>query len=89
MKDTRMEFRSSPEEKDLLIRAAQLLGVNVSVSLRNAAIEAANKAIQENENMKLSNRDPDLFLQTLDHPPFPNTRLKKAMHEFEQWKQNP
>ena len=86
MKDTRIEFRSSPQEKDLLMLAAQLTGVNVSVFLRNAAIEAANEAIQASEAMKLSNRDRDLFLQALDQPPAPTARLKKAMKKYRQWK---
>lgn len=86
MKDTRIEFRSSPQEKDLLMLAAQLTGVSVSVFLRNAAIEAANEAVQASETMKLSNRDRDLFLQALDKPPTPTARLKKAMKKYRQWK---
>lgn len=86
MKDTRIEFRSSPQEKDLLMLAAQITGVNVSVFLRNAALEAANEAIQANETMKLSNRDRDLFLQALDKPPAPTPKLKKAMKKYRQWK---
>jgi uncharacterized protein (DUF1778 family) len=86
MKDTRIEFRSSPQEKDLLMLAAQLTGVNVSVFLRNAAIQAANEAVQASETMKLSNRDRDLFLHALDHPPAPNPKLKKAMKKYRQWK---
>jgi len=86
MKDTRIEFRSSPQEKDLLMLAAQLSGVKVSAFLRNAALEAANETIQANETMKLSNRDRDLFLQALDNPPEPTARLKKAMKKYREWK---
>lgn len=86
MKDTRIEFRSSPQEKDLLLLAAQLTGVNVSAFVRNAAFEAANEAIQANETIKLSNRDRELFLQILDHSPLPSAKLKKAMKKYRQWK---
>ena len=86
MKDTRIEFRSSPQEKDLLMLAAQLTGVNVSAFLRNAALEAANEVVQENETIKLSNRDRDLFLHSLDNPPKPFATLKKAMKKYRQWK---
>lgn len=86
MKDTRIEFRSSPQEKDLLMLAAQLTGVNVSAFLRNAALEAADEVVQENETVKLSNRDRDLFLNAFDNPPAPSTKFKKAMKKYRQWK---
>ncbi len=82
MKDTRVEFRSSPQEKDLLMLASQLMGVNVSVFLRKAAIDAANQVVQEHESLKLSNRDRDLFLKTLDTPPAPSSKLKNAMEKY-------
>lgn len=86
MKDTRMEFRSSPQEKDLVMLAAELSGVNASAFLRNAALEAAHEVVQANETMKLSNRDRDLLLQALDKPPAPSARLKKAMKKYRRWK---
>ena len=86
MKDTRIEFRSSPQEKDLLMLAAQLTGVKVSVFLRNAAIQAANDAVQASETLKLSSRDRDLFLQALDSPPAPTAKLENAMKKYRQWK---
>lgn len=86
MKDTRIEFRSSPQEKDLLMLAAQLTGINVSAFLRDAALKAANKAVQLNEQVTLSNRDRDMFLNALDNPPKPNAKLKKAMKKYKQWK---
>ena len=85
MKDTRIEFRSSPQEKDLLILAAQLAGVNVSAFLRNAALEAANEVVQANETIKLSNQDRDLFLTALDHPPQPSGALRRAMKKYKEW----
>lgn len=84
MKDTRIEFRSSPQEKDLVMLAAQLTGVNVSVFLRKAALEAANEVVQANETIKLSNRNRDLFLNALDNPPKPTRALKKAMKKYRQ-----
>lgn len=86
VKERRIEFRSSPQEKDLLTLAAQLTGVNVSAFLRKAALEAANEVVQANEAIKLSNRDRERFLQTLDKPPTPTASLKKAMKKFRQWK---
>ena len=84
MKDTRVEFRSSPQEKDLLILAAELTGVNVSAFLRNAALQAANEVVQAQETVKFSNRDRDLFLNVLDNPPAPSAKLKKAMKKYKQ-----
>lgn len=86
MKNTRIEFRSSPREKDLLMLAAQLKGVNVSAFLRDAALHAANDVVEANETIELSNRDRDLFLKALDKPPAPSAKLKKAMKKYRKWK---
>lgn len=82
MKETRIEFRSSPEEKELLSFAAQLKGVNVSALLREAALQFANEIIQEHEKIKLSKKDQDLFLQALENPPEPSEVLIKAMNKY-------
>jgi len=83
MKDTRIEFRSSPHEKDLLALAAQMAGVNVSVFLRDAALEAANKIIRQHEEIKLSNKDRELFLNALENPKEPTEQLRKAMKKYQ------
>lgn len=82
MKDTRVEFRSSPQEKDLLALAAQLSGINVSAFLREAALQAANTIIRQHEEIKLSQRDQELFLNALENPPEASPRLRKAMKKY-------
>lgn len=86
MKNTRIEFRSSPREKDLLMLAAQLKGVNISAFLRDVALQAANEVVEANENLVLSNRDRDRFLKTLDKPTAPTAKLKNAMKKYKEWK---
>lgn len=34
-------------------------------------------------NIRLSEKDRDLFMKALDHPPSPNAALKKAMKKFQ------
>lgn len=74
------DFSSSPQEKDLLMLASQISGVNVSELARNAALQVANEVV------RLSNRDQDLFIHALNHPPAPLPALKKAMKKYKQWK---
>ncbi|MBI3258294.1 MAG: DUF1778 domain-containing protein [Ignavibacteriae bacterium] len=88
MKDTRIEFRSSPQEKDLVALAAQLAGINVSAFLREAALQAANEIIRQHEQLKLSKSDQDLFLKALDSPPEPSPRLKKSMKKYRKQRLN-
>lgn len=82
MKDTRIEFRSSPQEKDILKLAAGMMGINFSAFLRDVALKAANEVIHSSEELRLSNRDRDLFLDALEKPPAPLPTLKKAMEKY-------
>ncbi len=82
MKESRVEFRSSPQEKDLIALAAELSGINVSSFLREAALKEANKIVQDYESLKLSQKDRDIFLKVLDDSPEPTSRLKRSMKRY-------
>ena len=82
MKEDRMEFRTSHQERMQFEMAATYLGVNLSAFLRMAALEKAAEVVKENNVLVLSDRDRDLFLEALEKPAKPNKNLKKAFLEY-------
>jgi uncharacterized protein (DUF1778 family) len=80
----RLEARVSAETKALFQEAAAIEGRSLSDFVIRSAIEAAQRAIRENERIELSRRDRIAFVQTLLNPPPPNARLRKAMQRHNQ-----
>jgi uncharacterized protein (DUF1778 family) len=80
----RLEARLSPETKALFQEAAAIEGRSLSDFVIRSAMEAARRAIRENEWLELSQRDRIAFVQTLLNPPPPNARLRKAMQRHNQ-----
>ncbi len=58
--------------------AANFLGINLSAFLRMAALERSTEIIKENDNLLLTDKDRDSFLNALEKPLKPNKNLKKA-----------
>ncbi len=82
-KQKRIDLRVTPEQKDLLERAAHFKGMSLSSYLLTNSLEAAQADLEVHHKLVLSDRDRDLFLQLLVNPPQPNPALKKAMKQFE------
>lgn len=74
----RMSLRIASEEKALLIRAASLQHLNLTEFVIRNAVSVARKVIDENEQLKLSERDSLYLLDLLDDPPNPNDKLMAA-----------
>lgn len=51
----RIDLRTSPEIKELLVRAATTSGMSISAFLIGAAQERAKRVLAENETMVLGN----------------------------------
>lgn len=81
MREDRVEFRTSHQERIQFEIAATQLGINLSAFLRMAALERSAKVIEEN-NILLSTNDSQIFLSALENPPKPNKNLKKAVTEY-------
>lgn len=79
MREHRIEFRSSDEERKIFEEAAFFLGMNLSSFARKIMLEKSEEVIKANTSIVLSNEDRDTFLQALELPPKPNKRLKKAL----------
>lgn len=82
MKQDRIEFRTSHDERQQIETAASFLGMNISSYLRMVALECSTEVLKSSETLILSNRDRDLFLQALENPPRPNKNLKKALADY-------
>lgn len=82
MKEERVEFRTSHQERMQFEMAATYLGMNLSAFLRMAALERSAEIVKENHILVLSDKDRDTFLAALENPPEPNKNLKKAFLEY-------
>ena len=83
-KTSRIDLRVSKEQKELLETAASIKGISLSAYLLSNCLEIAQADIAEHQKLVLSDRDRDLFLSLIAHPPKPNQDLVEAMQEFQQ-----
>ncbi len=81
MREDRVEFRTSHQEREQFELAASCLGVNLSAFLRMAALERSCEILKSSNTIVLSDRDRDLFLAALENPPKPKN-LKKALTKY-------
>ena len=84
----RFEARLSTVQKQLIQRAADLLGRSLSDFVVNSSQEAARKLIREHEIITLSGEAAERFADSLLNPPEPNAALKLAAKEYQAWIEN-
>ncbi len=84
----RLETRLSTMQKQLIQRAADLLGRSLSDFVVNASQEAARKLIREHEIITLSAEASERFASTLVNPPTPNAALKLAAKQYQAFIKN-
>jgi len=75
----RLEARISPDLHALLKRAAELQGRTMTDFVVTAVQDAAQKAIEQSEVIRLSLADQQRFADALLSPPKPSNALKRAM----------
>lgn len=75
---TRVEARIAPDDLVLIKRAAEIQGRSVSDFLVGAAREAAYRAIEEDQDIRLSAKDQRRLTSALLNPPAPSPALKRA-----------
>jgi uncharacterized protein (DUF1778 family) len=74
----RIEARIAPDALMIVKRAAELQGRSVSDFVVAAAQEAANRAIEEAQIIRLSVEDQRAFADAILNPPAPSTGLLHA-----------
>ena len=78
----RLEARISNEKKSFLKHAADLVGRTLTDFVVNSAYEAASRVIKEHEQIQLSVKDRDIFINALQNAPAPSNALLTAAKRY-------
>jgi uncharacterized protein (DUF1778 family) len=78
----RIDLRTSPEIKELIVRAASTAGVSVSAFLLGTAQERAKQILAESEMITLTSRDWNAFVKALDTADKRRPKLSAAMKRY-------
>ena len=81
-KSARLETRVSPEQKELIERAAAYAGRTVSDFVVAHVEVAAKKVIEEYERLHLDQAQSRVLVEALLAPKKPNKKLKRAMDDY-------
>ncbi|WP_019999108.1 type II toxin-antitoxin system TacA family antitoxin [Aureimonas ureilytica] len=75
----RMNLRVSPEAKAKLVRAAALRHTDLTTFVTQIALREAETVIEQDEVLRLTERDSVRVLDLLENPPKPNPKLRAAI----------
>lgn len=76
----RITARVDQDTQVLLQQAAKLVGISsINAFVLNAAIEKANRILEQEQRLKLNTEESERFFALLDSPPVPNDALKTLM----------
>jgi uncharacterized protein (DUF1778 family) len=81
----RIDLRTSPEIKELIVRAATTAGMSVSAFLLGTAQERAKQILADTEMMTLSPQDWNAFAKALDDVDKSKPKLSAAMKRHRDW----
>lgn len=75
----RFELKMDAEEKDVVSRAAALMGTTMAAFVRTAAKEKARELLDRESRITMTARDFQAFTAALDEAFMPNAALQNAM----------
>src|SRR5277367_5378049 len=78
----RLEARVTAEQKSLIERAAALQGRTVTDFVLTSVQDAARRAIEEHNQLSLSVRDSEAFVDALLRPQPVNERLRDTVRRY-------
>lgn len=78
----RLEARITAEQKSLIERAAALQGRTVTDFVLTSVQDAARRAIQEHQQLELSVRDSEAFVEAFLRPKPVNDRLRETVRRY-------
>jgi len=81
MGNPRISARVSPEIRNLVHEAADMIGVSVADFLAVAAVEEAHRVIERERTVTVSGKYANAFFAALENPPEPNAALLNAVKE--------
>lgn len=80
-KDSRINLRTSLDDKSLLERAASLRHLSLSSYIIATSIRQAQLDLAEQETLLVSNSERDMIMKALENPPKPNAALRKLFRK--------
>ena len=75
----RFDLKLDTDDKDLLSRAARLMGTTMAGFVRSAAKEKAQSVLEQETRLRLSKRDFAAFNRAINGAFEPNSALHKAL----------
>lgn len=81
-KDARLDIRMTPDQKELIERAAAMNGLSITDFVMSCVEKAARRTLRDYEEMTLTKRDSEAFVQALIEPPTPSRRLSEAARRY-------
>ena len=75
----RVSARVTPKVYETLAQAAELSGATLNQFIVQSAYEKAQEVIEKERFIKMTARSASAFFETLEHPPEPTKKLKKAV----------
>lgn len=78
-KTERIEMRTSPSNRETLLKATGITGLSMSDFVLQASLERARQLLQEASLITLENDAFDRFITACDHSEEPNQALKEAL----------
>ena len=78
----RLEARVPSEQKSFFQRAAALRGVSLTDFMIESMQQAAVKAVEEHDLLKLTAAERQIFIDALLNPPDPNEALRSATKRY-------
>jgi uncharacterized protein (DUF1778 family) len=80
-----LNFRVKAEDRNLIDRAARLLGKSRTDFMLESARRAAQDALLDQTLFRVSSKIYTEFVTRLDAPPAPNTKLRRMMRTPTPW----
>jgi len=84
-RDQRLEARVTPDQKELIERAACVQGRTVADFVVSTLQQAAKQAIADHTLWKLTQEQQKVFIGALTAPPAPNQKLREAYKRFRKY----
>jgi len=79
----RIEFRPTPDQKQLFEQAAALQGRSLTEFLVASAEESARRVLREHEVTEVSGQAREVFMSALVNPPAPNAKLRALAQRYQ------
>lgn len=79
IKEARINLRARPQDKDIIERAAQLRGQNLSHFILSEAVKQAKEVLEAAGVMVLDEGDRQAFVNAFLNPPEPTPYMQRAI----------